>query len=276
MIQNDTNKVTTYLFIDGAYLRQNYAECVRRWIGSDGEIDFWQVKELFGAERAFYYDALDDRQRQGEKLQDYESRIATDKVFFDKIQELPGYFVRLGSLGGRDNKQQKKVDILLAVEALDHAVRRNMDRAVILSGDRDFEPLVHSLVQLGVRVEVAGDKKNSSSFLLRAADTYKRLSLEVYLKWSSKPLQARFPTTMIRQISGVSADMNAIKYGAFRGKNVTLLRQFFDKVELYNLLVEEFYGENRSLVLESSNLEKLVLYFELQHGEIEWRQAGGI
>ena len=37
--------------------------------------------------------------------------------------------------------------------------------------------------------------------------------------------------------------------------------------------VEVFYDEKRSLLPESGNVEKLRLYFELQHGEIEWRQG---
>jgi uncharacterized LabA/DUF88 family protein len=265
--------VTTYLFIDGAYLRRNYAECVRPWFGSDGEIDFREVKGAFGAERAFYYDALDDRQRQGENAQEYEVRIAHDKVFFDKIQELDGYFVRLGSLGGRDNRQQKKVDILLAVEALDHAVRRNMDRAILLSGDRDFEPLVHSLVQLGIRVEVVGDKKNTSPYLRHAADTYKRLSLDNYLNWTIGSIRGRFPTTMIRQINAlIRPEMDAFENGSLGEKNVTVLRQPFDSGHMYYIHVDGFYDSGDSLLLESVDLEKLRLYFELQHGEIKWRQ----
>lgn len=36
--------MTTYLFIDGGYLQRNYADSVRPWFGTDGEIDFQQVK----------------------------------------------------------------------------------------------------------------------------------------------------------------------------------------------------------------------------------------
>ena len=37
--------MTTYLFIDGGHLRRNYAETVRSWFGSEGEIDFGQIKD---------------------------------------------------------------------------------------------------------------------------------------------------------------------------------------------------------------------------------------
>ena len=140
--------MTTYLFIDGGHLRRNYADAVRPWFGSDGEIDFNELKKSLQGpviERCFYYDALEDEQRDGETKNEFDQRIDQDDVFFHKIDDLDGFFVRLGSLTGRKPRRQKKVDILLAVETLDHAVRRNMDRAILLTGDRDFEPLVNSL-----------------------------------------------------------------------------------------------------------------------------------
>ena len=41
----------------------------------------------------------------------------------------------------RKKLRQKKVDVLLAVEALDHAFRGNMSRAYLIAGDLDFAPL---------------------------------------------------------------------------------------------------------------------------------------
>lgn len=261
--------MTTYLFIDGAYLRRNYADCVRSWFGSDGEIDFRQVKAVFGAERAFYYDALEDEQRPNESAEDCESRIANDEVFFNKIQELDGYFVRLGSLGGRRrNRQQKKVDILLVVEALDHAVRRNMDRAILLTGDRDFEPLVHSLVQLGVRVEVAGDKKTTSRYLRHAADTYKRLSFDDYHYWTIGSLRGPFPLGVTTSQKPPD-DSSALGSGFFGDKKVLGLHLRPDTFYIY---VEQYDRDGNDLTVAMNKYwDRLKLYFDLQYGEIVWK-----
>ena len=261
--------MTTYLFIDGAYLRRNYADCVRPWFGSDGEIDFQQVKGGFGAERAFYYDALEDEQRPNESKEDCESRIANDEVFFNKIQELDGYFVRLGSLGGRRrNRRQKKVDILLVVEALDHAVRRNMDRAILLTGDRDFEPLVHSLVQLGVRVEVAGDRKTTSRYLRHAADIYKRLSFDDYHRWTIGSLRGQFPVD-IGKTNRPPDNASAMANGLFGDKEVHGLHQ---QPDMFYIYVENFDRHGNDLTVAMDKFwEKLKLYFELQYGEIVWK-----
>ena len=129
------------------------------------------------------------------------------------------------------------------------------------------------LVQLGIRVEVAGDKKSSSSFLRHAADSYKRLSLENYLDWTIGSIRGRFPTTMIRQINAtLRPEMQAFESGILGGKNVTLRRQPFNGAYMYYICVDGFYDGRDSLLLESPDLEKLRLYFQLQYGEIEWRE----
>jgi len=266
--------MATYLFIDGGYLRRNYTDSVRSWFREAGEIDFRAVKGGLaqagrgGIERCFYYDALEDEQREGETEEDFKLRISQDEMFFNKIEELAGYFVRLGSLTGHRNRRQKKVDILLAVEALDHAVRRNMDRAILLTGDRDFEPLVHSLVQLGVRVEVAGDRKTTSKYLRRAADVYRLLSFADYYHWTIDSLRARFPMS-VRSV-GDNLDHAAVfEHGTFQGKNVTLSKMGAHKV--FYMQVELFHNDKNHLTLQSDDAERLKLYFELQYGKVDWK-----
>lgn len=268
--------MTTYLFIDGRHLRKHYQETVQQWFGSDGEIDFGQLKDGFlggGIARCFYYDALRDEQQQGESQQDFEARLAKEEAVFNGIEDLNGYFVRLGSITGlKRNRRQKKVDILLAVEALDHAVRRNMDRAILLTGDRDFEPLVDSLVRTGIQVHVAGDKKHTSAHLRRAADASTLLTLDDYFSFSARSLQARFPLN-VRSTNGVLApEIAALRSGTFQGQQVTLRRQRFDSGgQLFYMHVEDFYRRGQSLMLESGDVERLQLYFKLRYGEIEWR-----
>jgi len=261
--------VTTYLFIDGGYLRRNYAEAVRPWFGSDGEIDFRQVKGVYGAERCFYYDALEDERRQNETEDQFRLRIAQDESFFNKIEESDGFFVRLGSVTGqRRNRRQKKVDIMLAVEALDHAVRRNMDRAILLTGDRDFEPLVHSLVQLGIRVEVAGDRKTTSRYLRHAADIYRPLTFDDYHQWTVGLLRGQFPLQIIKSTIP-PPDASALASGSFGDKKVMGLHF---QPNMFYIHVEKYDRDGNDLTVGMEKYwDRLKLYFELQYGEIVWK-----
>lgn len=199
-------------------------------------------------------------------------RVANDEARFNKIQELDGYFVRLGSVGGRKNMHQKKVDVWLAVEALDQAIRKNMNRAVLLTGDVDFEPLVNGLVQLGVRVEVVGDKKNTSPYLRQAADTYKRLSFDDYHNWTIGSLRGKFPIS-IRPINMPPHESRVIERAVLGTKQFTLQRS--DSTTLHYIYGYQFYREGHHLTLESDDVNRLKLYFELEYGKVDWHQAGG-
>ena len=267
--------MTTYLFIDGRHLRKHYQDTVQQWFGSDGEIDFRQLKDGFlggGISRCFYYDALADEQQQGESQQDFEARLAKEEAVFNGIEDLDGYFVRLGSITGlKRNRRQKKVDILLAVEALDHAVRRNMDHSILLTGDRDFEPLVDSLVRIGIHVHIAGDKKHTSEHLRRAADASTLLTFDDYFEFTARSLKAAFPVN-VRHTNGVLApEMVAFRTGTIQGKQTTLRRQRFQGGgELFYIHVEDFHRKGKSLMLESGDVDRLQLYFALRYGEIAW------
>src|SRR5208337_3408836 len=73
-----------------------------------------------------------------------------------------------------------EVDILLAVEMLDHAFRKNMSSAAIVAGDLDFAPLIDSLVRLGTWVDVLYDPRSIASGLLASADRGVQLTFDDY------------------------------------------------------------------------------------------------
>ena len=262
---------TTYLFIDGGHLRRNYSDSVRPWFGSEGEIDFRQIKDGFlggGIARCFYYDALEDEQRDGESTEDFAARVAQEEAIFNKIEELDGYFVGLGSVTGqRRNRRQKKVDILLAVQALDHAVRRNMDRAILLTGDRDFEPLVQSLVQSGIHVHVAGDKKHTSAYLRRAADNFTPLSFDQYFEMTAAPLREKFPVA-VNKTAMPPDDAELVQIGLCINKKKVLA--LHGRNNMYYIRGEDLLG-NSITVRMKDFLDRLKLYFELQYRKVEWK-----
>jgi uncharacterized LabA/DUF88 family protein len=171
----------SYLFVDGAYLRQRHLEVISAVFGKFAEFDLSNLRQNLlhltplGAQeafqRVFYYDCLHDIPKVGESDEQLKSRIQEQRAAFDRIQSLHGFHVRLGSLSGSSRKmRQKEVDILLTVEMLDHAFRRNMTSAALIAGDLDFAPLLDSLVRLGTWVDVLYDPKSIAKGLLASAD----------------------------------------------------------------------------------------------------------
>ena len=187
---------STYLFVDGANFRRYFDESTQVWFTSSVEFDFGKIKETFKAGKVFYYDCIDDLRADNESQKSVEERVHLKENSLNQIREISGCHIHLGTLSGTGKKKrQKEVDVLLAVQMMEHAVRGNMQKAILLSGDKDFRPLVESLVRLGLYVGVAGDKSHISRELIHSADGHKKLTFSNYYEWvldemrSSKPLQ---------------------------------------------------------------------------------------
>lgn len=151
-----------YLFVDGAYLRARHAEALNSVFGETADLHLADLRTIFPGpiQRVYYYDSLHDIPKAGETAEQLTARVESQQKFFDEIQSYEGFHVRLGSLSGTSRRfRQKEVDILLAVDALDHAFRRNMSEVTLLAGDLDFAPLVEALVRLGVWVEICYDAR---------------------------------------------------------------------------------------------------------------------
>jgi uncharacterized LabA/DUF88 family protein len=69
-----------------------------------------------------------------------------------------------------DGKIKANLDIELVVDLMRTA--RNLDVAVVVSGDGDFAPAIRSVQQQGVRVEVISFRGNTSSDLIEVADVF--------------------------------------------------------------------------------------------------------
>jgi NYN domain len=119
----------------------------------------------------------------------------------DRIARMPGFHVRLGSITGVGKKfRQKQVDVRLAVEALDHAIRKNMDSCHLITGDLDFLPLIESLIRFGTWVHLYYDPRSTPKELYTAADRSRPFSLQDYHKFSSSTFQQNYPIPT--QVSG--------------------------------------------------------------------------
>lgn len=187
--------------------------------GVRGEVDFVRVRSHCTQAthkpilRVFYYDSIDDVRRDGESDCDYQSRIEQQDAFLRSIQRLDGFFVRLGSVTGRrpSKLRQKEVDVLLAVDMLEHSFRKNMDVAFLLAGDRDFAPLVESVVRLGTRVQIFYDPRSASQQLCDAADSALALTVDDLWGWSTSHSVWR---TQSRKKGGTAA-MPTLHQGQF-------------------------------------------------------------
>ncbi|MGZ3587867.1 MAG: LabA-like NYN domain-containing protein [Candidatus Limnocylindrales bacterium] len=69
-----------------------------------------------------------------------------------------------------DGKVKANLDIELVVDLMKTA--RNLDIAVVVSGDGDFAPAIRAVQEMGVRVEVVSFRGNTSSDLIEVADLF--------------------------------------------------------------------------------------------------------
>ncbi|HSW42684.1 MAG TPA: NYN domain-containing protein, partial [Patescibacteria group bacterium] len=69
-----------------------------------------------------------------------------------------------------DGKIKANLDIELVVDLM--KTSRNLDVAVVVSGDGDFAPAIRAVQETGVRVEVISFRGNTSSDLIEVADRF--------------------------------------------------------------------------------------------------------
>lgn len=261
------HKPTTYLFVDGSNFRKYFNESTTKWFGQEVEFDFQKIKDFFQAEKAFYYDCIDDVKGDNESQKDFALRVQTQEEKLNKIREVEGCHVHLGSISGKNKKKrQKEVDVMLAVQMMEHAFRGNMQKAVLLSGDKDFRPLVESLVRLGLFVEVVGDRNHISRDLIHSADSSRKLSFIDYHEWTQKNIRETKLINLSNRTPNTT-DLTYIKKGKLNEKEIIL--------GLYERVDNNYYIAIRNppepdILVGNHNQEYIELYFELLNGKVEW------
>src|SRR6516225_3958672 len=116
-----------YLFIDGNWFEECAKNVCQDWWGVEPDINYEQLTHNFT--KVFYYDSLPARNPQ-ESDEAYEARKQAKMRHFDRLRALNGWHVPEGhSKAGRKgmSAEQKEVDVLIAVDMLMHAQRKNMD-----------------------------------------------------------------------------------------------------------------------------------------------------
>jgi uncharacterized LabA/DUF88 family protein len=174
----------TYLFIDGGYFKATFRETVNKIFGTHYEIDYTVIKQQLRARRVFYYDCVDEYRKANESKEEFNKRIGQQKEYLDAIDSLEGFHVRRSYLVSEKRKQQKEVDVLLAVDMMTNSFNHNISKAILISGDRDFKPVIESITRAGTYVEVMYRKKTGSKELGREADKVTLLDIELLIGWA--------------------------------------------------------------------------------------------
>lgn len=266
----------TYAFVDGNYLNARFGHQMDTFYGVVPPINFDAIRQFLGAERLFYYDAIDYTQDDKEKDSDYHARIGTRESLHAYINSRTGWHVREGHV--RRAKQQKKreqkgVDILLSVDAMKHAARGNMNTAVLLAGDLDFEPLVQSLLRLGVPTRLIYSPTNVSDLLKAAADDRHKMTLQQFYAWSPYSFRTNYREVRLAYETGEPplSVFTQVREGRWDDRRVRLFRPGPNNTSNGTLFVDA--GDELrqvSLTMEYVDVDRLPLAFELTFGDVDW------
>ena len=147
------------IFIDGAYLEF----CLRHEF-HQARIDYQKLAETMAGTadllRTYYYHC--PPYQGNPPTSEERERYANRRRFYTALDRLPRYKVRLGILEKRGEEadgitprfQQKRVDILLGVDLVQLAAKRQIQQAILLAGDSDFIPAVEVAKAEGVLVRL--------------------------------------------------------------------------------------------------------------------------
>ena len=144
------------MFIDGGYLDYTLRDDFQ-----SARVNYAQLSEALAGEkeilRSYYYHCLP---YQSEPPTTEESeRFGKMQRFFYALRQIPRYEVREGRLESRGFRadgtrilQQKRVDVMLAVDLTLLSTKRQISDAILVTGDSDFIPPVNVARNEGVVV----------------------------------------------------------------------------------------------------------------------------
>lgn len=165
-----------YVYIDAGYVRATLKQAgvqdefdPRAYANYVGDQRFmnttlWALQPT----RIFVYDAVDDDPQTPEAAHEAQRRTA----HLARVQRLPDTHVVTGFLrrGQRGQRQQKGVDVALAVDALEAASAQRVKAIALVAGDADFAPLADAVRRAGPHVIVIAFPSSLAAELRAAAD----------------------------------------------------------------------------------------------------------
>lgn len=138
------------VFIDGGYLGK-----VLKLVFGEPRIDYEKFSDKLceGTERwrTYYYDCMP--MLPSEPTAEEKWRYAAKQRFIEYLRRLNRFEVRLGKLikiPDRSKPIQKGVDVLLSVDLVRMSWDKQIQRAILVTGDSDFVPAVIAAKDAGV------------------------------------------------------------------------------------------------------------------------------
>ena len=162
---------TVYMFIDGASLQAQIDSTRRIFeLSEDKDIEYSEL--ISSANRAFYYDSYPSR-KPSQSDEDYDAEFKKSEDLFKKISATTNMHLKTG-LSRYDKRkrgrEQKAVDIILALDMYRHAIQGSMDSAIILTNDLDFAPVLEALLDTRVQSTLWFNPRKTNNLLRDTAD----------------------------------------------------------------------------------------------------------
>lgn len=248
-------KEIDYLFVDGGALRGRIQNLSNRFFG--GATLHINFNGLVGNyTKVFYYDALPVRE-DGESEDAYEARVKPQRELFDSAASTARLHVYEGDARRRRKRglEQKKVDVMLTVDMLTHAFRRNMHRTTLLTGDNDFKPLIDALVQDGMFVTLWYPVDETSRELMQSADVRQPLDMRRISYLLTPESQRIFQIPKVENVNPATPiGPGELSSWEHDGKRCTLRKQYG------GFVVTKEHDANNRTHITSDKLELLRYY----------------
>ena len=170
------------IFIDGAYL-EKVAEKKSVWVDYEklsSEILLQVTARTPAAPmdllRTYYYNGLPHQSSPPTAPE--RSFFEKRRKFYDTLERLPSFAVRLGVVKVRDKNdqgqliyQQKQVDLLLGLDFALLSAKRSITHAAVVTGDSDMVPALEVAKREGIAVWLfTGQPRTRARELWQAAD----------------------------------------------------------------------------------------------------------
>jgi uncharacterized LabA/DUF88 family protein len=185
-----------YLFIDGGFLR-GFSQEVGRLFGVEGPeflVDFNSLTHEY--ERVFYYDSYPSK-KPGQPEQEFEDEYSKMDRLLGYIAECRNCNVRPALTRSSRKREQKGVDVQLALECFMHASSGNIDVAAVMTSDLDFFPLFEAMLSTRTRSKLLYQFGKTSRELVSAADASEPLTAIDFANWA-------------RQTAGIRRSLGAV------------------------------------------------------------------
>lgn len=156
------------IIIDGAYLEKVLNHDFGRAridIGRLGEELAGQLERL----RTYYYHCMPHMSNPA--TDEEKQRYAAMDSFIYNLKKLPRFQFRQGKLQRIGNEfKQKRVDIWMAVDLVRMSSSKQIDKAILITGDSDLVPAIEAARDSGVVVELYYSPNSRHDELLQSCD----------------------------------------------------------------------------------------------------------